>query len=100
MLCLEIEAGAGMKRLDINFFGQVQGVGFRWTAVHAARQAGVNGWVRNEPDGSVRLVAEGREEQLDELLRLIRGRMSGLIREERTERGEAEGEFTSFEIRR
>lgn len=89
-----------MRRLDIIFFGQVQGVGFRWTASHAAREAGVTGWVRNEADGSVRLVAEGREEQIDELLRLIRGRMSGLIAEERMKRAEATGEFVSFEIRR
>ena len=36
--------------------GRVQGVGFRYTALHEAQRLGVTGWVLNEPDGSVRLV--------------------------------------------
>lgn len=89
-----------MKRVAVQFEGNVQGVGFRWTAARAARQAGVVGWVRNEPDGSVRLVAEGGEAEIEQLLESIRAAMAGHIRRERLDWSDAAAEFDSFEIRR
>lgn len=47
------------------YHGRVQGVGFRVTARHVAHSLGVDGWVRNEPDGSVRLVASGGDDAID-----------------------------------
>lgn len=91
---------ARTERLTAVFEGRVQSVGFRWTSARAAREAGVVGWVINEPDGSVRLVAEGTDDQLDALLTLIRTQMVGNIERERADRSAATGEFTSFEIRR
>jgi acylphosphatase len=42
--------------------GLVQGVFFRDTCRREARAAGVAGWVRNRPDGTVEAVFEGAEE--------------------------------------
>ena len=39
--------------------GRVQGVGFRYWTVQAAREFGITGWVRNCPDYSVEIFAEG-----------------------------------------
>ena len=39
--------------------GRVQGVGFRYWTHHTASLYGLQGWVRNLPDGTVELVAEG-----------------------------------------
>lgn len=47
--------------------GRVQGVGFRWFVESEARALGINGWVRNNPDGAVEVLAIGSNEQLSAL---------------------------------
>ncbi len=46
----------------------MQGVGFRYSALKAARSFQVNGFVRNETDGSVYIEAEGEERNLEMFL--------------------------------
>ena len=46
-------------RLEATIRGVVQGVGFRWFVMREAMDRGLTGWVANERDGSVRVVAEG-----------------------------------------
>jgi acylphosphatase len=53
------------SRLEVVVRGQVQGVGFRMYAGASARARGLVGWVANEPDGSVRAVAEGPRAALE-----------------------------------
>jgi acylphosphatase len=50
-----------MKHFNIRIKGKVQGVGFRYSALKAARSYDICGFVRNEPDGSVYIEAEGDE---------------------------------------
>jgi acylphosphatase len=44
--------------------GRVQGVGFRWFVEREAVMLQIAGWVRNNPDGSVEVLAQGTREQL------------------------------------
>jgi len=47
--------------------GGVQGVGYRWWALEAARSLGLAGWVRNCRDGSVEILAIGEPQAIDDL---------------------------------
>ena len=51
-------------RVRCTVHGRVQGVGFRWFVMRVARDAGLRGWVRNNPDGSVEVEASGEPAQL------------------------------------
>ncbi len=61
--------------MRVTFRGRVQGVGFRFSAIHLARPLGLTGWVRNEPDGSVTAEIQGE--------RALTGRWIGLISEQK-----------------
>ena len=58
-------------RKHIVFSGQVQGVGFRWHAVQAAKLYDCTGWCRNEWDGSVTMEIQGTDEGIDRALQSI-----------------------------
>jgi acylphosphatase len=48
--------------------GLVQGVGFRQGCRQMARSNGLDGWVRNAPDGSVEVFAQGSADSVDALI--------------------------------
>ena len=56
-------------RKHIFFSGQVQGVGFRYRAVHLARPLGLTGWVRNLRDGRVEMEVQGDALAIEKLPR-------------------------------
>ena len=69
-----------MTHLHVRVTGVVQGVGFRWFVRERARRLGLSGWVRNRPDGSVEVAAEGDDEQIELLRReLHRGPMGASV---------------------
>jgi acylphosphatase len=57
-----------MERLHAVVRGSVQGVGFRYFIQRKARQLGLRGWVRNNDDGTVELLAEGSRSDLEQLM--------------------------------
>ena len=60
-----------MERLHAVVRGDVQGVGFRYFVQRKAQQLGLAGWVRNNDDGTVELVAEGERDALEQLKRTL-----------------------------
>lgn len=51
--------------------GRVQGVAFRAAVSSRARESGVAGWVRNNPDGTIEALFEGPPEGVDKLVRFV-----------------------------
>jgi len=60
------------KSLELRVSGEVQGVGYRRAVQKIARTLNVVGYVKNQPDGTVRIVAEGEgDKTLDEFARAV-----------------------------
>jgi acylphosphatase len=88
-------------RVHLLIEGRVQGVFFRSSAQAEANQLGLKGWVRNCPDGSVELVAEGEKRKIDDLIAWCRhGPRGAEVENVRIEREEFSGEFSVFRITR
>jgi acylphosphatase len=80
--------------------GRVQGVGFRWFVEREADLLGIAGWVRNNQDGSVEVLAIGASEQLAQLRARLRegpraARVDGVDESE----AEPVAGLTSFQVR-
>jgi acylphosphatase len=89
-----------MKRLYATVHGRVQGVYFRHYTQLEADRLGLSGWVRNEFDGSVAVVAEGGEAALRSFLDFLhRGPPSARVERVDQRWAEASGEFTGFGVR-
>lgn len=71
-----------VKAFKARIYGIVQGVGFRFSTVSMARRVGVLGYVRNMPDGSVEVVAEGNADSCEKLIAwLKKGPPGAYVRE-------------------
>jgi acylphosphatase len=80
--------------------GRVQGVGFRWFVEREAHILQVAGWVRNNPDGTVEVLAQGTRDQLAGLhSRLREGPRAARIDDVEVSDAEPERGLSSFQIR-
>src|SRR5262245_5587170 len=94
------EPEKAMKASIVHYSGNVQGVGFRATAVMIARDFPVTGWVKNLADGRVQLLVEGEQDAVAKFLKSIRDHWKGQIDKEETEDQKPTGKFKKFEIAR
>jgi acylphosphatase len=60
------------RAVQLTIRGRVQGVGYRWWALRAARRLGLDGWVRNRFDGSVEILAIGPDAAIEALIAACR----------------------------
>lgn len=87
------------KRVHLLINGSVQGVFFRATAQQKAQELGVYGWVRNNSDGSVEVLAEGPDESLKRMVDWCNiGPSEALVRNVSENWQTATGEFKEFRI--
>ena len=89
-----------MKRLHLVIKGEVQGVFFRDYVNKSANFLKIKGWVKNNSDGTMEVVAEGSEDKLKELLeKCMQGPQSAKVDKIEENWEKATNEFDSFEIR-
>jgi acylphosphatase len=87
-------------RAHVFISGRVQGVGYRFATVDTATQLGLNGWVRNLPDGRVEAVFEGAREVVEEMVRwCYQGPPAAVVKDVVVNYEEPEG-LRRFEVRR
>lgn len=88
-----------MTRLTAKMYGSVQGVFFREKAKQKAQNLGLTGFSRNLSDGTVKIVAEGDEESLEQLLDWCHvGPELAKVEKVESFWGNSTGEFKDFEI--
>ena len=87
------------KRLHAYYSGDVQGVGFRYSAQRVAASLSLTGWVKNVKDGRVEIVCEGNDAPLKEFLQKIEAMFGSYIRDKEVEWSNVTGELDYFDIR-
>lgn len=80
--------------------GDVQGVGFRWWALKQAQSRGVQGWVRNNRDGSVSVEAEGEQAAVESFIENLReGPPMAAVRDIDIAWQEYSGTYAGFDVK-
>jgi len=88
-----------LARLHAVVHGRVQGVNFRYTTLHRAQALRLTGWVRNLPNGSVEVLAEGPRAALEQLHEFLRhGPPHAVVASVQAEWLPATAEFTRFDV--
>jgi acylphosphatase len=87
------------RRVRVIFLGRVQGVGFRATTQRIADDHPVTGYVRNCPDGTVEMEAEGEQVTIDAFLTAIRDTFGSFIQHAQVTDIPTTGRESDFQIR-
>ena len=89
-----------MQELHAWVSGRVQGVGFRYFVIENAVSLGLRGYVRNESNGDVEVLAQGTRPALERLLTLLRrGPSAAYVSEVRMSWGQPTEHLSGFNIR-
>ena len=89
-----------MSRVEVKVEGRVQGVGFRYFIMRNAENLGLSGYVRNMPDGSVEIDAEGSKDKLDRLIAAAeKGPSASYVSNVNVQWHEKEKGYSSFSLK-
>ncbi len=88
------------KRVNLKITGKVQGVFFRHNSKEIADSLNLTGYVQNNPDNTVTIVAEGEENDLKEFVKFIqKGTPQSKIENIKTDWQAPTNEFKQFEVK-
>ena len=86
-------------RVEVRIHGVVQGVGYRYYCTKLARRFDICGLVRNNYDGTVAMIAEGKKENLSAIIEQLKiGPPSAVVKKIDIEWREFRGEYDSFDV--
>ncbi len=89
-----------MKRVHVFISGKVQGVFFRSNIKERANKLNLKGFVKNLPNEKVEAVFEGKEENINEILKFCKKGPSGAkIKDIKIKEEKVSNKFNSFEVR-
>ncbi len=89
-----------MQHLNLTVYGRVQGVFFRASTKDKAKALGLNGWCKNQKDGTVYIEVEGPEDGVDQFVAWCNnGPESAIVDRVDVANGSLVG-YSRFEIRR
>ena len=87
-----------MAARHVIFIGRVQGVGFRFTAHRMAHRHQLTGYVRNLPDGTVEMLAQGPAQDIDDCMQDIKEYCGDYLRETRIQEIPTDPKYKDFRI--
>ncbi len=89
-----------MLRKEIIVVGMVQGVGWRYHCLRVAQRFDITGYVKNEPDGTVKIVVEGRDDEVEEFIKYLQSsNYPGHVKSWKINNFAYTGEFKNFRVR-
>jgi len=89
---------ADVHHETVYFTGHVQGVGFRYATLQVAKEFELTGRVSNQPDGRVKLEAEGNPRDIAAFVTAVEERMHGYIRRVERTSDQRPAEYQDFRI--
>jgi len=88
-----------MKRINVIIYGRVQGILFRYNTKRLAEKLNLSGWVRNNSDGTVEAVFEGKDESVDKITKwCYKGPIGAKVEKIEKKEEKFMNEFNNFTI--
>ena len=88
-----------MIRVQVNYKGRVQGVGFRWQVCNISKDFNCTGYVKNLLDGSVEFLAEGEIKEVESFIETVDSRLKSYWNHKSVDKRAEPPHFQEFSIR-
>ena len=85
-------------RIQINYYGNVQGVGFRWNVMQIASSYSVTGYVKNLISGSVEMMVEGISKEVMLMIAEVEEKLRDYWQSKETEERPGDPHFENFQV--
>jgi acylphosphatase len=85
-------------RIQVTYFGNVQGVGFRWNVIQVASSYSVTGYVKNLASGNVEMMVEGNRKEVFLMVGEVEERLKDYWKSKEAEERRGDPHFENFQV--